>query len=88
MSRSATWTSTASPALWPQLSLTSLKRSRSRNITTGNGVRFRRARAMPWRRRSTSKRRFGKARERIVQDLVRQLGLGQLLLQARWHRPS
>jgi hypothetical protein len=68
-------TSSSSPAAWPKLSLTSLKRSRSRNSTANTGDR-RCGRAIARCRRS-SRRPVGQAGQRIVHGLV-----GQLLLDA------
>ena len=65
------------------LSLTSLKRSRSRNITTGSAVRLRRARAMLLSQTVDEQEAIRQPRQGIVQDLVRQLGLGELFLEAR-----
>src|SRR4029453_7866578 len=58
--RGATSTRSWSPAPWPRLSLTTLKRSRSRNSTaTWRPVRSVRSRACP--RRSRNSTRFGRA---------------------------
>ena len=82
MRRPATCTSTASPALWPQLSLTSLKRSRSRNITTGKRGPAPAGSGDALSQTVDEQKAIRQPRQGIVQDLVRQLGLGELFLEA------
>ena len=57
--RSATPRSRRSPASWPRLSLTALKRSRSMKSTATHEL-SRRARARAWRSRSSSRARLGR----------------------------
>ena len=56
--RCATALSNWSPMLWPKLSLTNLKRSRSRN-STATARRWRAARVSAWPKRSSSRTRLG-----------------------------
>ena len=77
-SRSATWTSSWSPAAWPRLSLTSLNPSRSRNSTATSS----RAAAAPSASASRSRNsaRLASPVRRVVVRLVHQLFLQLLAL--------
>ncbi|MNT52619.1 hypothetical protein D3C72_1896520 [compost metagenome] len=57
--RLATWISNWSPALWPRLSLTTLKRSMSMKASVKR-LWLRAARAMAWLMRSLSRLRLGR----------------------------
>ena len=78
-SRSATATSSSSPAAWPRLSLTVLKSSRSRNSTASwrrGGPRAPRACST----RSRNSAWFGEPGQRVVERLVGELALEPLAL--------
>jgi hypothetical protein len=89
--RRATSTSSSSPAAWPMLSLTSLKRSRSRNSTAKPGRRHAaRARSRPTGVPAAAA--VGQAGQRIVGGLVGQLaarraGARRSARRSWWHWP-